>query len=91
MLGTVLIWFRCFNAILSNDKFLYLFGKKLPGTALLLSMILKLFPETKYKMHCIQMAEGHAGLGEKRKPETANETRYAPDIKPVGMEYGRQY
>lgn len=57
LLGTVIIWFRCFHAILPNDKFLYLFGRRLPGTALLLSMILKLFPETRYKVQCIRMGE----------------------------------
>lgn len=57
MLAGVIVWFRCFHAILSNDKFLYLFGKRLPGTALLLSMVLKLFPETRYKMQCIRMSD----------------------------------
>ncbi|MGN1266428.1 MAG: energy-coupling factor transporter transmembrane component T [Dorea sp.] len=57
MLGSVILWFRCFTAILPNDKFLYLFGKRFPTTALLLSMILKLFPETKYKIHCIKLAQ----------------------------------
>lgn len=58
MLLAVLIWFRCFSAVLSNEKFLYLFGKRLPATALLLSMILKLFPETKHKISSIQVAQG---------------------------------
>ena len=46
MLGTVILWFRCFTAIVPNDKFLYLFGRRFQTVALLLSMILKLFPET---------------------------------------------
>ena len=57
MLASVILWFQCFNLIVSNDKFLYLFGKRFPGTALLLSMILKLFPDTKYRMHCIKYAD----------------------------------
>lgn len=57
MLAAVILWFQCFNLIVSNDKFLYLFGKKFPGTALLLSMILKLFPDTKYRMQCIKYAD----------------------------------
>lgn len=57
MLGTMFLWFRCFTAILPNDKFLYLFGGKFQTTALLLSMILKLFPETRYKIRCISLAE----------------------------------
>ncbi|MDD3403229.1 MAG: energy-coupling factor transporter transmembrane component T [Hespellia sp.] len=58
MLLTVLVWFRSFSAILSNEKFLYLFGRHLPATALLLSMILKLFPETRHKIQSIQFAQG---------------------------------
>lgn len=44
MLGAVMLWFRCYTAIITNEKFLYLFGKTFSGTALLLSMIMKLFP-----------------------------------------------
>ncbi|MEG2303851.1 MAG: energy-coupling factor transporter transmembrane component T [Lachnospiraceae bacterium] len=57
MLATVLLWLRCFAVLLPNEKFLYLFGIRLPNTALLLSMIFKLFPETQYKMQCIQNAQ----------------------------------
>lgn len=57
MLGTVILWFRCFTAIVPNDKFLYLFGRRFQTVALLLSMILKLFPEMKYKIRCIRFAQ----------------------------------
>lgn len=57
MLGTVILWFRCFTAIVPNDKFLYLFGRRFQTAALLLSMILKLFPETRYKIRCIRAAQ----------------------------------
>lgn len=67
MLASVTLWFRCFTAFLPNDKFLYLFGKTFPGTALLLSMILKLFPDTKYRMQCIRMADGHVCEGKEQK------------------------
>ena len=65
MLGTVVLWFRCFTALVPNDKFLYLFGRRFPTSALLLSMILKLFPDTKYKIRCIQFAQSTAGMKEK--------------------------
>lgn len=54
MLGSVFLWFRCYNVVITTEKFLYLFGRRFPGTSLLLSMILKLFPETKYKIRCIR-------------------------------------
>ena len=69
MLLLVLLWFSCFQQMISNEKFLYLFGQRLPGTALLLSMILKLFPDTRYRMQCIRYADrepaasGKEGIG----------------------------
>ena len=57
VLAAVILWFQCLHKILSNEKFLYLFGKRLPGTALLVSMILKLFPDTRYRMECIRYAD----------------------------------
>lgn len=57
MLSAVLLWFQNFNCIISNEKFLYLFGKKFPGTALLLSMIMKLFPDTRYRIQSIKYAD----------------------------------
>lgn len=70
MLAAVFMWFRCFSAIVPNDKFLYLFGRRFQRTALLLSMILKLFPETHYKIHCIKMAEDNRGYKEKESIKT---------------------
>lgn len=64
MLTTVVLWFRSFTAVLPNDKFLYLFGKRFQKTGLLLSMIMKLFPETRYKIHCIQFADDTLGYEE---------------------------
>ena len=57
VLAAVILWFQCFNKILSNEKFLYLFSRRLPAIALLLSMILKLFPDTKYRMQSIRYAD----------------------------------
>lgn len=65
MLAAVILWFRSFTAVLPNNKFLYLFGKRFQKTGLLLSMIIKLFPETRYKIHCIQFADDTLGYEEK--------------------------
>lgn len=67
MLGTVIFWFRCFTALVPNDKFLYLFGGRFQTIALLLSMILKLFPETRYKIRCIRLA-GDGSAGKEKEP-----------------------
>ena len=65
LLCAVIFWFRCFSAVLSNQKFLYLFGRRFQTAALLLSMILKLFPETQYKITQIRMAQDDSAFQEK--------------------------
>lgn len=46
MLAGVLQWFSCYRVAMSNDQFLALFGRVLPSTALLLSMVFRALPET---------------------------------------------
>lgn len=43
-LGTVLFWFVCWNAVITTDKFLFLFGRRLPALSLTLSMGLRFVP-----------------------------------------------
>lgn len=60
MLLAVLLWFQCYQKLMTQEKFLYLFGRILPTLALMVSMILKLIPQSQYKVHCIEQAQ--AGL-----------------------------
>ena len=43
-LAALILWFGCYQEVITSDKFLYLFGKAAPGTALLISMALNLVP-----------------------------------------------
>ena len=45
MMASVVIWFSCYNEIITSDKFLYIFGKILPSIALILSMTIRLIPK----------------------------------------------
>ncbi len=45
MLAAVLVWFSCFNEIITSDKFVYLFGRIIPSMSLLLSMALRFVPK----------------------------------------------
>ena len=62
MLSGIFIWFTCYNALMPNDKFLYLFGRIMPTIALMLSMILRLIPVTRYKARCISSASKALGI-----------------------------
>lgn len=44
MLASIVIWFSCFNVIMTSDKLIYLFGKTAPVLGLTLSMIFRFIP-----------------------------------------------
>ena len=46
MLTGVLQWFSGYRQAMTNDKFLRLFGRVMPASALLLSMVFRALPET---------------------------------------------
>ena len=53
-LAALILWFACYQQIMTSDKFLYLFGKVAPATALLISMSLNLVPKLKNQLRQIQ-------------------------------------
>lgn len=54
MLCEVIIWFQCYNKIMTSDKFIYLFGRVIPGFSLILSMCLRFVPRFKNRMKVIR-------------------------------------
>ncbi len=44
MFFSVMVWFSCYNKMMTSDKFIYLFGRMIPALSLLLSMVLRLVP-----------------------------------------------
>ncbi len=57
MFIAVMNWFSCYNAIMTSDKFIYLFGKVIPRLSLVLSMILRFVPKYKAQIKKISMAQ----------------------------------
>lgn len=45
LLSSVVLWFSCFNTIMTSDKFVYLFGRIIPALSLVLSMVLRFVPK----------------------------------------------
>lgn len=45
LLSSVVLWFSCFNKIMTSDKFIYLFGRIIPSLSLVLSMALRFVPK----------------------------------------------
>lgn len=45
MLVSVICWFSCYNAVMTSDKFVYLFGRIIPSLSLVFSMTLRFVPK----------------------------------------------
>ena len=57
MLVSVIIWFACFNLVMTSDKFIYLFGAVIPSLSLVLSMALGMVPRFRKQLHIIANAQ----------------------------------
>lgn len=44
MFITVILWFSCYNSVMTSDKFIYLFGRVIPALSLIFSMVLRFVP-----------------------------------------------
>ncbi len=58
----VMMWCKCYSAVMTSDKFLYLFGKAIPKLSLVLSMALRFIPMFKRQMHKVSRAQKSMGL-----------------------------
>ena len=61
MIVSVLLWCRCYSAVLTTDKFLYLFGKVIPKLGLILSMAFRFIPLFKYQIRKINQSQKTIG------------------------------
>ena len=57
MLCAVLLWFVCYNRVLTSDKFVYLFGRVIPALSLVLSMTLRFVPRFKQQMDTVRQTQ----------------------------------
>jgi len=61
MFVTVIIWFSCYNVVMTSDKFIYLFGKIMPALSLILSMVLRFVPRYINQIKVISNAQKSIG------------------------------
>ena len=57
------LWFGCYNAVLTSDKFTALFGSLIPALSLLLVMVLRMIPHFLGKARQIIGARNAIGMG----------------------------
>lgn len=63
MFIAVILWFASYNAVMTSDKFIYLFGRIIPSLSLILTMVLRLVPNYQKKIHQISGARKCLGKG----------------------------
>ena len=59
----MLLWFGCYNAVMTSDKFTSLFGNLIPALSLLLVMVLRMIPNLMRKARQISGARMSVGKG----------------------------
>ncbi len=57
MLVTVICWFSCYNAVMTSDKFIYLFGRIIPALSLVFSMTLRFVPKFTAQLRIVANAQ----------------------------------
>lgn len=57
MLAAVIVWFSCYTAVMTSDKFVYLFGRVIPALSLVLSMALRFVPKFKAQLSVVSEAQ----------------------------------
>ena len=63
MFVAMMLWFGCYSAVLTSDKFVCLFGKLIPSLSLLLVMVLRMIPNLMRKARQITGARKCIGKG----------------------------
>ncbi len=57
MIISVICHFSCYNEVMTNDKFIYLFGKMIPSLSLILSMTLRFVPRFAEQLKVVANAQ----------------------------------
>ena len=66
MFATVMLWFACYNRMVTSDKLTYLFGGIAPAVTLPLTMVLRLVPSYQRKVQQIVQARSCIGKSSAR-------------------------
>lgn len=62
MIVSIVFWCKCYNFVLTTDKFIYLFGKTIPKLSLVISMALRFFPLLKQQIKKVSQAQKTMGM-----------------------------
>ena len=71
----MMLWFGCYSAVLTSDKFTSLFGSVIPSLSLLLVMVLRLIPAFTRKTKQVLDARRAIGMGAEQTGSLREKTR----------------
>lgn len=60
---SVMLWFCCYNVVLTTDKFIYIFGRFAPSITMIVTMVLRLIPLLTKKVKTIIGVRNSIGKG----------------------------
>lgn len=63
MFAAVIVWFSCYNKVMTSDKFIYLFGCMIPSLSLVLSMTLRFVPKFNAQLKRVNESQKCIGRG----------------------------
>ena len=58
----VMLWFSCYNVVMTSDKFIHMFGRLAPSASLILTMVLRLVPGYRRRLRQISTARRCIGV-----------------------------
>ena len=61
MLSSTVLWFSSFNAVITSDKVVFLFGRIMPSLSLVISMALRFVPRFSAQMKLVRNAQHTIG------------------------------
>lgn len=61
VLGVSLTWFSTYNLVMTSDKFIYLFGKIIPASSLILSMVFRFVPKFQNQLKLVRNGQKSIG------------------------------
>ncbi len=72
LLGSVIMWFSCYSRVITAERFIAVFGRIMPNTALIFSMVLSFIPRLRKNACEINDARQLIGSESKQKKSISN-------------------
>ena len=86
----MMLWFACYSLVLTSDKFMCLFGSRIPALSLLLTMVLRMIPNLMRKARQLLGSRRSIGKGaakESSRREKLQDNKYELSSQKLPLEF----